>query len=192
MHIIIDGIKSFLHIYTNKCLWSSSKDQSNQKWLFELTGPYTITLNSLDPPSINGILHLHNVFNDPINRLNFSTTSRTYVYVYPVQTPYRLVYFGRQTQAGGPVQLPAPDFNTQRSVVNPVNFFRIRFLKYRSGSGSGWPKKRPDPTGSESRSGSYLDMLMMFSKINIFYDIFLPNLNILWHLKSKIKNYYDI
>ena len=29
----------FLHIYTNKCLWSSSKDQSNQKWLFLLAGP---------------------------------------------------------------------------------------------------------------------------------------------------------
>ena len=31
MHIIIDGIKSFLHIYKNKCLWSSSKD-----WDWEL------------------------------------------------------------------------------------------------------------------------------------------------------------
>ena len=33
-------------------------------------------------------------------------------------------------------------------------------------------------------------MFLMFSKINIFYGIFSPNLNIIWHLKSKIKNYY--
>ena len=31
--------------------------------------------------------------------------------------------------------------------------------------------KRPDPTGS----GSYLDMFLMISNINIFYGFFLPN-----------------
>ena len=52
---------------------------------------------------------------------------------------------------------------------------RIRFKKYRSGSGS----------------YIYLDMFLMFGKLIFFYGIFLPNLNILWHLKSKIKNYLD-
>ena len=36
MHIIIDGIKSFLHIYTNKCLWSSSIDYIDGKLDFSL------------------------------------------------------------------------------------------------------------------------------------------------------------
>ena len=45
----------------------------------------------------------------------------------------------------------------------------------------------PDLTGS----GSYLDMFLMFSKINNFlWYFFLPNLNILWHLKSKIKKLF--
>ena len=36
-------------------------------------------------------------------------------------------------------------------------------------------QKRPESTGS----GSYLDMILMFSKIDIFYGILLPNLNML-------------
>ena len=61
--------------------------------------------------------------------------------------------------------------------VNPVFKIRIR-IRIRV------TQQRPDPTGS----GAYLDTFLMFSKINIFYGIFLPNLIILWHLKSKIKN----
>ena len=67
-----------------------------------------------------------------------------------------------------------------------------------SGSGSADPvfkirirvtSKRPDPTGSGS--GSYLKMFLMLSKIKKNNGIFIPNLNILWDLKSKIKNYFD-
>ena len=51
------------------------------------------------------------------------------------------------------------------SVADPVQFFRIRIRV---------TQKRPDPTGS----GSYLDMFLMFSKINIF----------LWHFLTKSKH----
>ena len=44
-------------------------------------------------------------------------------------------------------------------------------------------QKRPDPT----RSWSYLNMFLMFSKIHICYGIFWLNLNILWHLKVQDK-----
>ena len=57
-------------------------------------------------------------------------------------------------------------------------FFRIRIRV---------TQKRPDPTGS----GSYLDMFLMFSKINNylwhFYTIYI---NISWQLKSKIKKWF--
>ena len=59
--------------------------------------------------------------------------------------------------------------------ANPVFIIRIRI----------WV------TQKKTGSGSYLNIFLMFSKINIFfYDNFLPNLNILWHLKSKMKKLF--
>ena len=75
-----------------------------------------------------------------------------------------------------------------RSVADPVHFFRIRIVKILIQIRIQVTQKRPDPTGSGS--GSYLDMFMMYSKINNFYDIFLPNLKILWHFKIKDKKLY--
>ena len=64
----------------------------------------------------------------------------------------------------------------------PVLRIRSIFPRIRI-RGSDLKNTEPDPT-------YYLDMFLMFSKINIFYGIFSPNLNIIWHLESKIKNYY--
>ena len=51
----------------------------------------------------------------------------------------------------------------------------------------------PDPGDPKKtvfdRIQIYLDMFLMFSKITIFFMAFLYQ--ILWHLKSKIKNYFD-
>ena len=55
------------------------------------------------------------------------------------------------------------------SVADPVHFFRIRIRV------------------TQKKTGSYLDMFLMFSKIYIFYGIFLLNLNSLWHLKLQLK-----
>ena len=61
------------------------------------------------------------------------------------------------------------------SVADPVNFFRIRIR------GSGFSNTDPDPDPSDpKKTGSYLDMFLMFSKINIYFmAFFLPNLKIL-------------
>ena len=58
------------------------------------------------------------------------------------------------------------------SVAVPVHFFsdpkpRIRFFKIRI-IRIRVTQKRQDPTGSGYGSGFYLDMFLMFSKINIF------------------------
>ena len=80
-------------------------------------------------------------------------------------------------------------YNCEQTQLKPVlrnrSIFSDPDLKIRI-----WEtQKRSDPTGSGSKS--YLDMFLMFSKINIFYSIFIQSLNILWHLKSKIKNCFD-
>ena len=76
-----------------------------------------------------------------------------------------------------------------RFVVNCKKTSRIRIC------GSGF--KNTDP-GDPKKTGSnrigiriLLRYVLMFSKINSFYGIFIPNLNILWHLKSKTKNYLN-